>query len=257
MDTSGLEAESGYKIFMFHTAITELKPKELERMDSAPVSLLPKGFDYYAGGHVHIVSDISLDGYKRIVYPGPTFPNSFSELEKLGGGSLYIVEGSGARKVDIVSRPVKSIVLDCKGRHAEDISAELMSAIGDLEPDKAVVLIRLGGALASGKTSDIDFRGAFKALYDRGAYFVMKSTSGLHATALEQIKVKPGSAEEIEDELIREHAGQIRSGMADEIEATKMLLKVLDTGRKDGEKVHDFEDRVRSEMDRCFQSLGK
>ena len=50
-----LEKEPGFKIFMFHTALTELKPKKLEMMESAPISLLPKNFDYYAGGHVHIV----------------------------------------------------------------------------------------------------------------------------------------------------------------------------------------------------------
>ena len=72
-----LEKEEGFKIFMFHTALTELKPKELDKMDSAPVSFLPRNFDYYAGGHVHIVKEASLDGYKNIVYPGPLFPNNF------------------------------------------------------------------------------------------------------------------------------------------------------------------------------------
>ncbi len=77
LDKTNLEKESGFKIFMFHSAISELKPKELEKMDSSPISFLPKGFDYYAGGHVHIVKDISLEGYKNVVYPGPLFPNNF------------------------------------------------------------------------------------------------------------------------------------------------------------------------------------
>ena len=57
LDLKNLEEEEGFKIFMFHTALTELKPKNLERMDSAPISLLPKGFDY-----VHdIIPDIQLE----------------------------------------------------------------------------------------------------------------------------------------------------------------------------------------------------
>ena len=70
-----LENEPGFKIFMFHTAITELKPKELENMESSPISLLPKNFNYYAGGHVHIVEHVNMDGYQNVIYPGPTFPN--------------------------------------------------------------------------------------------------------------------------------------------------------------------------------------
>ena len=34
---------------MFHTALTEFKPEELDSMESQPLSLLPKNFDYYAG----------------------------------------------------------------------------------------------------------------------------------------------------------------------------------------------------------------
>lgn len=53
LDKKNLEEEKGYKIFMFHTALTEFKPEEMEKMESTPVSALPKGFNYYAGGHVH------------------------------------------------------------------------------------------------------------------------------------------------------------------------------------------------------------
>lgn len=85
-----LEQEKGFKIFMFHTALTEFKPEELESMESQPLELLPKNFDYYAGGHVHYVFNKKEPGYGVIVYPGPLFPNSFSEFEKLeNGGFLH------------------------------------------------------------------------------------------------------------------------------------------------------------------------
>ena len=58
---NNLEDEKGYKIFIFHSGIDELKPKEMENIISQPLSLLPKGFDYYAGGHVHIVDDKQID----------------------------------------------------------------------------------------------------------------------------------------------------------------------------------------------------
>jgi hypothetical protein len=50
-----LEQEPGYKIFMFHTALSEFKPNDMEHMEAQPLSLLPKNFNYYAGGHVHYI----------------------------------------------------------------------------------------------------------------------------------------------------------------------------------------------------------
>ena len=67
--TENLEKEDGYKIFMFHSGIDELKPKEMENIISQPLSLLPKGFDYYAGDYVHIVEDKQIEGYGKIAYP--------------------------------------------------------------------------------------------------------------------------------------------------------------------------------------------
>ena len=54
LSLSDLEQESGYKIFLFHTTLSELKPKHLEKMESQPLSFLPQNFNYYAGGHVHL-----------------------------------------------------------------------------------------------------------------------------------------------------------------------------------------------------------
>ena len=72
---------SGVKesVFLFHTALTELKPASLSAMASTSASMLPKGFSYYAGGHVHIVADTTIPGYGPIVYPGPLFPANFSK----------------------------------------------------------------------------------------------------------------------------------------------------------------------------------
>ena len=53
LDYDQLEKEPGFKIFMFHTAFTELKPANLASMESIPLSDLPRNFDYYAGGHIH------------------------------------------------------------------------------------------------------------------------------------------------------------------------------------------------------------
>src|SRR3989338_8580421 len=116
-----LESEEGFKIFMFHTALTELKPKYMERMDSSPISLLPKNFDYYAGGHVHIIEHQSLPGYKNVIYPGPLFPNSFSELQQLSNGGFYIYNNGVITRHEIKLNPVVNITIDCNRKSSEEI----------------------------------------------------------------------------------------------------------------------------------------
>jgi len=98
IDREDIKNTKGYKIFLFHTAISELQPEYLSQMDSNPISLLPKFCNYYAGGHVHIVRHKHLEGYRNVVLPGPLFPNSFSELEKLDCGGFYIVQTSSQEK---------------------------------------------------------------------------------------------------------------------------------------------------------------
>ncbi len=85
-----LESEEGIKIFVLHTMLSELKPVEFKDMESAPKSLLPRDFAYYAGGHLHKTvpeklreGDLSLvlNEKNKIIYPGSLYPTNFRELE--------------------------------------------------------------------------------------------------------------------------------------------------------------------------------
>ena len=58
LDRASLESESGFKIFVFHGGISEMKTGMDPGDDYMPLSLLPKNFDYYAGGHFHTFSQI-------------------------------------------------------------------------------------------------------------------------------------------------------------------------------------------------------
>jgi len=249
-----LEKEEGYKIFMFHTALTELKPKELEKMDSAPVSLLPKGFDYYAGGHVHVIDKASLEGYKAIVFPGPLFPNSFSEVEKLQNGGFYIVENDEARYEPIVVHPVFSIKIDCNNKNPEEIEQEITKEIQNKEFLNTIVTIRLFGQLKTGMPSDINFREIFNKFYAKSAFFVMKNTNKLTSKDSEEVKVETGSVDEIEERLIKENAGQ--SGAFDAETEKKMikgLMNALAAEKEEGENSADFERRLKQTVEKVLE----
>ena len=250
-----LEKEDGYKIFLFHSGIDELKPKEMENIISQPLSLLPKGFDYYAGGHVHIVDNKHIDGYGRIAYPGPLFPNSFAELEKLERGGFFIVEDGNVRWEPIQIYNIFKINKDCNHKIPEQIKNEILDEIKNKEFNNTVVLIRFHGTLESGKPSDIDFKEIFTYLYDKSAYFVMKSSHAVVSKEFEEIKTDARNVEDIESFLIKEHLGQIKLenlSLEKEEEFIKNLMRILITEKQEGETVPDFERRVREEVSRIL-----
>ncbi|MFW5852882.1 MAG: DNA repair exonuclease, partial [Nanoarchaeota archaeon] len=182
LETSNLEKEEGFKIFMFHSAITELKPPKLENAESTPMSYLPKNFNYYAGGHVHsIIKTSSKELGGVIAYPGPLFPNSFSEIEELGNGGFYMFDSSDSELLKYISINVKDvfkIFINAEGKTPEKIISELNEYLDENFKDK-IVLIRISGKLSSGRASDINMNTFFDELYSRGAYFVMRNTASL------------------------------------------------------------------------------
>ena len=251
-----LEDEGGYKIFIFHSGIDELKPKEMENIISQPLSLLPRGFDYYAGGHVHIVDDRQIDGYGRIAYPGPLFPNSFAELEKLERGGFYIVEDGSARWEPIQIYNIEKLQVDCNHKNPDEIKNYILTNFKNKELNNTIVLIRLHGILASGKPSDIDFKEIFNFLYDKSAYFVMKSSHAVSSKEFEEIKTDARNVEDIESFLVKEHLGQIKLEnltLEKEEELIKSFMKILSTEKQEGETVPDFEKRVKEEVGRVLE----
>jgi hypothetical protein len=255
LEKENLEKEQGYKIFIFHTALTEFKSKDLEKMDSCPLSLLPKNFNYYAGGHPHLIFDTEEQDYGLIAYPGPLFPNNFRELEKLGNGGFYIVENNKLEWQPVMIYNTYSIKINCENKTCEEIIQEILAEIKNKEFNDTIVTIRLEGTLKSGRVSDINFKEIFDRLYEKSAYFVMKNTVALKTKEFEEIKVDIGSVEDIEDSLIREHLGQIKLNnfkLKDEEKLTKELIKIFSLEKLEGERNIDFERRLNNELNKIL-----
>jgi len=247
LDRESLESEKGFKIFMFHSAITEFK--SVSQMDSTPLSFLPKGFDYYAAGHVHERIEKIVPLYGKIIFPGPLFPNNFKELEELKMGGFYIYDNGKTSFIPIELHAVESF--NIKGKTAEEINAKLME-IPKTELKNKIVTLRVSGKLESGRLTDIDFQEVFAAIYEKRAYYVMKNTAGLLSTEFEEVKIHKDSPEEIEDALIDEHIGQTDCPLQNERELTKQLLNVFSVERDEGEKVADFEERLTKNADKLL-----
>ncbi len=255
LEKYSLEKEKGFKIFMFHTSIDELKPDYLKEMDSSPLSFLPKNFEYYAGGHVHIVSEKNYDtaGYKQIVYPGPTFPASFSELEKLRNGSFFIYDNGKINKKEIILKESESVIINVDGKTIESARKDINERINRLNPYNKIILIRIYGTLSSGKSSDLNLNNVINEIYDKKAYFVMKNTSKLLSQEFSEMHEEQSTPDEIEDKIITAHLNQIANSFSDEKATTKQLIKVFSEEKHEAEKNADYEQRLRTNADEILK----
>ncbi|MEK6839569.1 MAG: DNA repair exonuclease [Nanoarchaeota archaeon] len=255
LDRTPLEKEDGFKIFLFHSLITEFKPVDFEMVDSEPLMSLPKNFHYYAGGHPHMVfqRDMRKEGYGLMTYPGPLFPNNFKELEKLKHGGFYIVDVDAqqnciARHIPVVLKKVVSVVIDAERKHAEGITKEIRNALDKKEIEDAIVTVRVEGCLREGKVSDIPFHDLFARCK---AYLVLKNTYKLASKEFSEITIQQGSVFDVEEEILRQNMKQYPVdffGKKDGIVLAKLLMAILDKEKLDGERVGDFEERVLADI---------
>ena len=256
LDKGALESEPGFKIFVFHGAIEELKPPSLAQMEAMPASSLPAGFDYYAGGHVHGHGLKSLPGRTNIAFPGPLFATDYSELLQLAKGEergFYIVEfNEGVSKAEFVPIKVCDVVelyYSAHGKSSSQAAKELIELASETNLGGKVALLTVEGELSEGKTSEIDFVAVRKRLMLSAPLIALSNCSGL--TSKEQAKEAgvPKPVHVTERELFEKEISQVKSGEA-KLQGEKGvslavdLLRTLKEGKKENETKGAFEERT-------------
>ena len=258
LDTEHLEKEEGFKIFLFHSGMSEHKPREFEHMEGIPISYLPKGFDYYAGGHVHKNMIFEEEGYGKIAYPGYTFPPGPKEMEKFGTGGFYIVEYDGDIEVSWEPLDVCNIVrlpcgdedtvnYDADGKTAIEVESEIRNDIKDADFKDSIVMLKIVGTLEEGKESDIDLRGISEKIKGKGAIAVKTNTNKLYTKEFVEINKNIGSKEELENELIDEHVEQFDVegySREEKKDLTIDMMNVLSQRKREDENKDTYEQRV-------------
>ncbi|MBI5797579.1 DNA repair exonuclease [Candidatus Woesearchaeota archaeon] len=247
LNTKSLEEEQGFKIFMFHTAINEFKPQGLEDMPGAALATLPNNFHYYAGGHVHYIFQKNF-GQGVLTFPGALFPNNFKEMEEWQNGGVYFVnEKTEWNYVPIRLKEVVTFSLDVSNLSPEQATAKIIEEIKKKDTKDAIVTLRVKGEI-DGKTADLNFKEIMEHL--QGAYFVLKNTAKLQSKSTQEITMKLGTIEEIEQEILQESKQEIplKDFSKEKEDAfTIDLIQLLNKEKEDGEKVADFEKRIISE----------
>ncbi|MEX0920236.1 MAG: DNA repair exonuclease [Candidatus Pacearchaeota archaeon] len=232
-----------FKIFMLHTTID--KAKGNLPIDSLDTSKVPKA-DYYACGHLHI--DFQ---YENFVYPGPIFPNNFQELEDLNHGRFCIIDTgldpkNQFKRVEIKIKDVVSLEIEIDNAllATEKIIAELEKR--DIE-DK-IVLLRLKGALESGKHSDIKFSKIEETAERKNAYLLLRNTHELKMKEVDT-EFKVEETENIEEETVKIYLDQNPSDFNKNVSP---MMRILSTERQEGETAESFTKRLVEESNKVF-----
>lgn len=257
LDRESLEKETGFKVFAFHSGITQFKPDYLSEMETLDIESFPKGFDYYAGGHIHQRGEFHLPGYQRVVFPGPLFTGyGGKDLEMTARGErrgFYVVEFDdrfrGMRFVPIHSIVGAYLEFDAAGMNAMEASRLLQEKASRLDAKGKVVALRVMGELATGRTVEVDAQSAKRGMEERGALYVYVNRHGLTSKEQAQVKVVGEDPAAIERSLFNENLAKLRISTKELLglggaERAAELLRLLRQGQRQMESKRDYSRRV-------------
>ena len=265
LDKQKLESEDGFKIFLLHKGIQEILPLNLQFRDSIPISLIPKGFDYYGGGHIHKRVEKKMDS-SIIAYPGPLFGSTFQDLEETAKGEtrgFYIISFDKQIidckfiEINVAEILYKEIV--SQKWNSERLKNEITRNISELEVKDKVVLIKVKGKLL-GKRSNIDFGKFSLDISERGALLSFININTLSTDETSSVAVQSDNKLDIEREIFHESVknfqtestlsnklkNQINSkltGKAGE-NISISLLDVLRNEKLENENTSTYDDRI-------------
>jgi DNA repair exonuclease SbcCD nuclease subunit len=246
-----IESEEGFKIFMLHSAIAEYMPVQFEKIDALSLSQIPKNFNYYANGHVHIKMTDNLEK-GVLAFPGPLFPTSFDELEKYDS-SFYIVSVN-ENGLDVKERNVKlcdvaTLKINANGKNALQVEDEIINGINRKDINGRVLLIKIFGELEAGKPSDVDFKKLFSYAIEKGAKVIKKNTSKFSAKDFKDVEIDENiPVEDLEKEIVKKHAREMKLCDMETEKIIFDIMKILKDEKIEGETNATFEERIKSNI---------
>jgi hypothetical protein len=226
--------------------------------DQMPLSLLPKGFSYYAGGHMHKFNHQSFDEYSNVVYPGTPFAGYHTDLEDNANGQkrgFVLVEFDDKIKsvdfVEIENTEYEIIEVDANNRKAESVNQELSEKTADVDVVNKVVIVKIQGELMSGKTAEVDVSIVRDNLNNKDALVVNVSKNQLTSKEYSITEAKGSNKEEIETNVFSENIGQLKFDYPElldksGIKLASKLLQELGQSKLENENKNEYVPRIRN-----------
>lgn len=255
LDRELLEKVSGFKIFVFHGSVAELAPDVMKK-DSVPISNFPRGFAYYAGGHLHDRMLEERSGM-TVAYPGALFAGGdYQDIEKSARGmkrGFFIVTFEDkVREVEFIPVEVCSwrlVELNATGRTSLKVRDEVVELARRADVANRVVLFKVAGEMSVGKTSDIDFVEVRRIMREIGALEILLNYNKL--TSKERVVQVAASdnPSQVEERIFRERIAATKfqqkrlQGEAG-VKTSREVLRVLKEAKKEDEVKDDYEARL-------------
>lgn len=243
-----LKPQIGYSIFVFHNLISEILGQDFPFIDGITLDQLPRGFNYYAGGHIHTtkIVDYSDKGFGVIVYPGPLFPANIDELSKLKSGSYVLVDTSkNENQVELHKIKLKD-VLKIKIKVEQEIEPQVLKYVDDIR-DK-IVILALNGKASGKKIEIVEYINFIKNFEP---YCVLIDNKVVDSDEIKVDYQQSGEKiEEIENKVVQEvekdkiHQQVCNSFGFDQTKILKTLMNELSIEKQDDETNAAFEARI-------------
>jgi len=274
LDKKKLESEDGFKIFLLHRGIQEILPLNMQFRDSIPISLVPKGFDYYGGGHIHKRVEKKIDN-SVIIYPGPLFGSTFQDLEETAKGEkrgFYIISFDTqifeCKFIEIKMADILYKEIFSQKWSSEKLKDEITKNISELEVKNKIVLIKVKGKLF-GKRSNIDFGKFSLDISKRGAILSFININNLSTDETQSIVVQSSNKFDIEREIFHESIKNFQTESTLSIKVKNQinskltgkpgenisisLLDILRNEKLENENTSTYEDRIISCAKSAFE----
>lgn len=255
-------SNNSYSIFMFHTTIQELLPSRLKQIqNSYSIKQLPKGFNYYAGGHIHVPNHIIQEDNSIISYCGPLFPNSFSEMKE-GFSGFNVVEYDSSKQLQTMKYtplPLISIIqlsTDCSSLSIDEIDEKVETEIEQVQKETnqniqdSIILFELYGEVRE-SLNTLDISKYIDTLYSQGAYLVVKNTLKLSSkkTQIKEHNYQFSTIQELEHKISSGFYSLTNEEENNDIQIDTKInfieqLLQLDTKKLEDETNYHFEERI-------------
>jgi len=241
-----LEESNNFKILILHTTMESAKGNL--PIDSISINDLPDA-DYYALGHLHITHEYKIKENKYLIYPGPIFPNNFSELQDLQTGSFYIVDINGFIKLTKKELRIKEVVVvDIEIDNTLTATEKILYKLSNTDLNDKILLLKIKGKIKEGKTSDIRFQEISEMVNEKKAFVMLKNTNQL-VVEEPQMEMISEDINTLEESLIEDFSKK------NESEFNKFIFPLMNSfnlEKQEDEKNVVFESRLLSEINRIF-----
>jgi hypothetical protein len=268
LDLEKLENEKGFRIFVFHNSIVELRSPYASYSEGIPISCFPKHLDYYAGGHVHERIRYEFKDYGLFEFPGCLFGSSFTDLEITAKGEkrgfLIVDFEEKVTEVKFVEIKLTETLLKevtATKKTAKQVYETLIKIANEADVKGKIALLKVTGELLSGKPSDINFNEIKQILYARGAIVASINHYGVSTEEKSNSgQVQGANRREIEEKILYDMVNSfkidpsIKGSLKLKLEkiltsenGMKLSTDLLDSlklEKQEGESKRDFEARV-------------